>query len=287
MRLKVHITQELIDKFIRQGRGQGELWRYFPWWTVFDIASKGLRTRVRGVKTRRTHHLLSKLELIFFFLAEFSDAVLDIREQFPLLPQHETLTIASQLGIKHPLDPTTHFPVVVTTDFLLTVRHGASDRLQAWSVKYLKDLGNDRTLDKEEIQRRWWQSKEIPWRLFTERDVTPAQARNVRFLFPYKSVRALKGIPGDLIRHASDYLHDHIGPNAVLRDICTNYERNYKIEKGTGLLVARHLLANGHWPIDISHVISPTEPLIFRPAATSIGSALGNEPSEKHITGLA
>ncbi|MCS6325501.1 MAG: TnsA endonuclease N-terminal domain-containing protein [Nitrospira sp.] len=287
MRLKVHITQELIDKFLRQGRGQGELGRYFPWWTVFDIASKGSRTRVRGIKTGRTHHFLSLLELTFFFLAEFSDSVLDIREQYPLLPQTETLAIASQLGIKHSVDRLTHFPIVMTTDFLLTVRHGAADVLQAWSVKYLKDLRNRRTLDKEEVQRRWWESKHIPWKLFTEKDVTPAQAHNVRFLFPYKKSRALKGIPRDIIRHVSDYLQDNVRPNVLLRDLCADYEQRYTVEKGTGLLVARHLLANGQWPIDISQKLSPHEPLRFRPQPLMSGRLLPHGASQQFITSLA
>ena len=284
MRLKVHITQELIEKFVRQGRGGGELGRYYPWWTVFDIPSKGLRTRVRGIKTGRTHHLLSLLELTFFFLAEF---VLDIREQFPLLPQRETLAIAKQLGITHPVDRVTRCPIVLTTDFLLTVRCGPSDQLQAWSVKYLKDLRNLRTLDKEEVQRQWWQSKDIPWRFFTERDVTPAQARNVRFLFPYKKASSLKGIPTHIIRHATDYLHDHISPNAVLRELCLTYQERYSVAAETALLVARHLLAKGHWPIDISQVISPTEPLIFRDQTSTTRRPLAYGPSQELVTGLA
>lgn len=287
MRLKVHITQELIDKFLRQGRGQGELGRYFPWLTVFDIPSKGLRTRVRGIKTGRTHHFLSLLELTFFFLAEFSDSVLDIREQFPLLPQRETLAHANQLGIKHPVDPVTRFPIVMTTDFLLTVQLGGRDVLQAWSVKYLKDLRNRRTLDKEEVQRRWWESKHIPWKLFTEKDVTPAQALNVRFLFPYKKPRALKGIPSDVIRHTTEYLREHVGPNVILRELCANYDQHYPVEEGTGLLVARHLLANGHWPIDISHRISPHEPLRFRPQPLMPRRLLPHGASQQFNTSLA
>ncbi len=46
---------------------------------------------------------------------------MDIREQFPLLPIEETIIIAEELGIKHPTDPNTGEPVVMTTDFLVTV----------------------------------------------------------------------------------------------------------------------------------------------------------------------
>ncbi len=51
------------------------------------------------------------MERNYFYLTEFSDAVLDIREQFPLLPQEETIVIAEELGIKHPADPKTGDPI--------------------------------------------------------------------------------------------------------------------------------------------------------------------------------
>ncbi|MGP7816533.1 TnsA endonuclease N-terminal domain-containing protein [Niallia sp. 01092] len=52
---------------------------------------------------------------------EYSGFIVDIREQFPLLPIEETIIIAEELGIKHPTDPNTGEPVVMTTDFLVTV----------------------------------------------------------------------------------------------------------------------------------------------------------------------
>ena len=60
---------------------------------------------IKRYKTGRQHEFLSDLERNYFYLTEFSDAVLDIREQFPLLPQEETIVIAEELGIKHPADP--------------------------------------------------------------------------------------------------------------------------------------------------------------------------------------
>lgn len=64
------------------------------------------------------------MERNYYYLTEYSDFVVDIREQFPLLPLEETIVIAYELGIKHPIDPKKHEPIVVTTDFLLTVDKG-------------------------------------------------------------------------------------------------------------------------------------------------------------------
>lgn len=61
------------------------------------------------------------MERNYFYLTEYSDVVIDFREQFPVLPLEETRLIADELGIKHPTDPKTGEPILMTTDFLLTV----------------------------------------------------------------------------------------------------------------------------------------------------------------------
>lgn len=61
------------------------------------------------------------MERNYFYLTEYSDVVIDLREQFPVLPFEETRLIADELGIKHPTDPKTGEPIVMTTDFLLTI----------------------------------------------------------------------------------------------------------------------------------------------------------------------
>lgn len=85
---------------------------------IQDIASTGLASRIKGWKTGRVHHLLSKLETEYFYVLEWSNIVSDIREQYPLLPITETLEIAEQLGILHPTDPRTKESIVMTAQQL-------------------------------------------------------------------------------------------------------------------------------------------------------------------------
>lgn len=68
----------------KYGLGEGK--NYKPWLRVQDVKSKGIRSQIYGRKTQRIHHLLSSIESQLFYLNEFSDSVIDIREQFPLLP---------------------------------------------------------------------------------------------------------------------------------------------------------------------------------------------------------
>lgn len=88
-----------IEKWIKEGRGTGIGSEYKPWLNIQDVASMGRSTRLKGIKTNRQHEFLSDLERNYFYLTEYSDFVVDIREQFPLLPLEETIVIADELGI--------------------------------------------------------------------------------------------------------------------------------------------------------------------------------------------
>ncbi|MCC2456495.1 TnsA endonuclease N-terminal domain-containing protein [Bacillus cereus] len=106
-----------MEKWIKEGRGTGIGADYQPWLKIHDVSSLGRSTRLKGIKTSRQHEFLSDLERNYFYLTEFSDAITDVREKFPLLPQEETILIAEELGIKHPIDPKTNEPIVMKTDF--------------------------------------------------------------------------------------------------------------------------------------------------------------------------
>lgn len=86
-------------KWLKKGRGKGELADYKPWTKISDISSSGRSHRVFGHKTKRTHHLLSDLELATFLFLEWSPTVLDIREQCPL-KYDDTLTIVEEKQVR-------------------------------------------------------------------------------------------------------------------------------------------------------------------------------------------
>jgi hypothetical protein len=78
------LTHQAILNREQQGRGLGKGASYKPWTTVQDYAGMSKCSRIKGWKTGRTHHLLSPLEVLFFYLLEWDGSVTDIREQFPL-----------------------------------------------------------------------------------------------------------------------------------------------------------------------------------------------------------
>lgn len=106
-------NQKTINRFIREGRGSGRGKDYIPWIKIQDIASQGVSSRIRGNVVDRVHSFLSKLEISYFYLLEFSDGIIDIREQFPLFPVEDTELIARNLGVKYPRNPKTQEKIVM------------------------------------------------------------------------------------------------------------------------------------------------------------------------------
>jgi len=168
-----------FQRAIRQGFGQGSGTDYKPWLRVNDVKSKGLSTKIKGITSHRTHQFVSSIETQFFYFADHEPGVIDIREQFPLLPLNLSIRIASELGIKHPRVPGTSVENVMTTDFLLTVLTSSGERYLAVSAKPRDKLCDKRTMEKQEIERQWWSILGVPFRVFCGDDNTSIQARNL------------------------------------------------------------------------------------------------------------
>ncbi len=170
-----------FQRSLRNKYGLEEGTSYKPWIRVQDIPSQGTSSKIWGLKTQREHHLLSHNESVFFYLCEHSDRVIDIREQFPLLPLDHTLRIASSLNIKHPLVVSTKNPNVMTTDFLLTCQRDGQLSYEAICVKPAEELANKRTAEKIDIERVFWELLGVRFRIFVLTKQLKAQAANIKW----------------------------------------------------------------------------------------------------------
>jgi hypothetical protein len=117
-------TEAKFNRYIKESRGQGTGKEFLPWLMTYNVPSLGRRARDPGWKTGRLHHLLSDLDTYYFYLLEWSDPVIDIREKFPLLDVEAAQAIVFDMGIEYPKDKENKFPFVLTTDFMITIRDG-------------------------------------------------------------------------------------------------------------------------------------------------------------------
>lgn len=176
------LDSAILNRLQKERRGQGFGKDYKPFLTIRDVPSKGRVHRRPALTHNRIVHLLSDLELAAFLLFDWSSSVTDIREQFPLNPE-STIDIAKRLGIRHPAYK--GVIQVMTTDFLIDLELDGQLRNQAVSVKYSEDLENQRTLEKHELERRFWENEGVDWYVFTEQDVPVTTVKNIRWLAPH------------------------------------------------------------------------------------------------------
>ncbi len=261
--------EEAIQKLVREGKGQGELAEYQPWLTVRDVPSRGLSTRSKGWKTGRIHHLLSKLERKYFYVLEWSKIVADVREQYPLLPLDDTLAIAKQCGFGHPAipskdDPKELDPVVMTTDFFITLIVDGKRIEQARTVKYAADLQSASVLRKLEIERRFWEARQIDWGIVTEHDIPMVLADNVEFLYPNRYMDEDSRYSRRELYSMTTLLTKSVQESTLsLRHIALDCDTALGFEPGTSLSVAYFLIANRYWEIDMHVPIQPGKRLVL------------------------
>lgn len=252
-------SQGNSNKLTNHGRGRGTGINYQPALRIQDVPSKGLVTRIKGWKTGRIHHFMSKLELLYFFILEWSTQVTDIREQY-YLEQEITLAIAEKLNIRHPTNPRTKKEIVMTSDFVVTFRTPTGLIDHARTIKYAKDLRSARALEKLEIERLYWKAKGVDWGIVTEQEIDAVIAENVKWLHPYRDIVDIAPLSESVINQLEDLLTSLLlQEDLSLRDITDTCDEQFGLEAGSSLTAMRYLLANRRWLIDLSHPIQPSK----------------------------
>lgn len=271
---KRQTTKKQIEKREKEGRGQNHLENYKPWINIQDVASRGLSTRIKGWKTNRVHQFLSKLELSYFYLLEWSKEVIDIREQFPL-DLNETKAIAQELGVKHPTDPFTQESIVMTTDFVVTYKRGIGNYDKAVTIKYAKELHKKRVLEKFEIEKIYWKNRSINWAIVTENDINFTTVENVKWFHSYKNKESLPPDITDWNLTKSLFLMLQM----LAKEPCFLYQvtqlcdLELNLLKGQSINIFRYLAANHHFNLDITQPLNPRKK-VFLITKNSRGGAL-------------
>lgn len=247
-----------VEKMLKEGRGEGIGSNYKPWIRIQDVPSLGRVTRLKGIKTCRQHEFLSDLERNFFYILEYSDTVIDIREQFPLLPMEETILIAKELGIEHPKIPGTEEFVVMTTDFLISLNSNKGKIEVARTLKYKDDL-NKRVLEKYEIERMYWKNRGVDWSIVTEADIDKDIVNNISYVHGYSDITDLDCFVNigkhELKDLNYEFIKRIIDANKTMRSICNEFDNDMCLEKGSALSLFKYLVINKIINIDITQKI--------------------------------
>lgn len=174
-------TSKQVDHYISKKIWTKEYEEYEPFLTVRSFPSRGMSSRTKSNKSNRVIHTFSQLELDALYLFEYSNKVIDIREQYPLMYIEDTLRIAEEVNIKHPNYQGES--VYMTTDFFLTIQEGSKTYNVARTIKPSKDLENKRVIEKFEIERRYYEKNGIDFGILTEKELSRTLTHNMEAFY--------------------------------------------------------------------------------------------------------
>lgn len=205
MRTVKSFTPDLLDRFRREGRGCGTYTQYIPWHGVSRSEPSSLGRSHLMTWGGRQRNFLSDDEWVTSFFTPLTPGAVDLREQYPLSLEsshHElgaydlrlgtskypgTLEIAHQLGYRHPRvnGNGRSAPWVLTTDLLLTlVNESGARKLLGIACKPTAKL-DDRKKQLIDIERTYWQVRNVEWLLITPEQYDEAIELTLRNSFQW------------------------------------------------------------------------------------------------------
>lgn len=244
---------EVVKRFNKEGRGKGDGVNYKPWLTTHDVASKGCCVRAFGRTVPRIYHLLSHLEMNFFYQLDHTPGVTDIKEQYPL-DLNLTQMLAFNADIKHP--QINGYPAVMTTDFY----YCENGEWKAAAVKPSSELVRERVSEKLKIERLYWEKHGIQWRIVTEENLNRTLTMNLIWLYTGENFEVL--VPSEKLRECLQkaFLELYSDMSVPFTAIVEVIEKECELRMGTVLQLFKKLIISNQIQIDLTKTINTFEP---------------------------
>ncbi|WP_051640959.1 heteromeric transposase endonuclease subunit TnsA [Bacillus sp. MB2021] len=247
-----NFNESKMKRYIKEGRGQGTGKDYKPWVEISDYSSMGRASRVLG-KSGRIHHLQSDNQLRAFLFFEFLDDVIDIRESYPLLDVMEVIDDKEGLRFDKFCNKEGE-QLVICTNFLLTVKEpDGREKLVARTVKNTTELIKKITLEKLEIERRYWSAKNIDWKIITEKQLPKQVCKNIEWVretLLEDSVVDKKSLSQMLLTYLLNNME------IPLKELLKAFDKSEDVATGTALYFFRYLIAKKEIKVNMKEKIN-------------------------------
>jgi len=258
-------TEKKLEQMWAEGRGSGMGAAYAPFLQVGDFPSSGRVRRVWSPKLGRSVHLFSDVEWSCFLVLEWSREVVDIREQYPL-PLELTMEVARQASIRYPRYRGTSVDMVITVDFLVTMRRGGKETHHIFDAKRSEDVEDETTMARLEIARRAVAALEIPHHPVAHTKIPSQQVKNIEWIRDaWLKDGEEEPQPGFwnaiTVRMATDLASHSVNRAMSLSDYCSSFDERFGVVPGSGLRAARLLMLQRALQPDLSLPALNSRPL--------------------------
>ncbi|MDF1617309.1 TnsA endonuclease N-terminal domain-containing protein [Petrocella sp. FN5] len=239
-------NNNVLQKRIKEGRGEGFKENYKPWILSEDLSSMGSSYRLLGIKTNRLHHLFSKTMYELLLLAEYADAVIDIRENYPLFDLFEVVPQIEDFNMKNFRDKDSNKLFIQAVSFFLTCRDAQGKEYQvARSVKYASELEKKITMDRMEIFKRYFNEKNIDWKIVTNKQINKVVISNIEYFREGATTISLVDFDDNEIEELIEVLiYRLLNSDDVIELILRNFENDYDINRSESVVILKNIFWN-------------------------------------------
>lgn len=128
-------------------------------------------------------------------------------------------------------------------------------------MKSSKILERKTTLEKLEMERRYWQIKGVDWAIVTEKDINRDKAKNIEWAL--SSIHMLPDMrfnEDDIVELGSALQFRLANSTKSIRSVIADFDYDYALDTGTGLFLFRYLVAVKAIKIDMETPIDLNAP---------------------------
>ncbi|MFB6367710.1 TnsA endonuclease C-terminal domain-containing protein [Paenibacillus elgii] len=272
-------TEAKFKRFLAEGRGKGEKESYRPWLQVHDLKSRGRSTRFYSKKEKRVIHIFTDTQLFIALLLEWDEKVLSYKEQYPLIDTQAIIEELDELLIKRLKGKASEVPHVMLTTFLVTAVDDMGKEYQyARTLKDEAELNKKPTIERLEIQRRWWQSRNINFGIITPNEIPVQRSKNIQWVITSQNVQD-HGITGSEMENYAEQLQQLLlRDHGTVGSVLSAFDTYNRLEVGTGVLIFRYLIANRYITINMDSEIN------LQSTAIEMGISIpkGNKGEQRH-----
>ena len=159
--------------------------------------------------------------------------------------------MAHLLGIKHPTHPKTKEPIIITTDFVLTVDNKKDSNFHAISIKPDGEFIKLRALEKIDLERVCWELLDVRFSYYTGNEYTRNQSKNIEW-----ATSPFRENPTVFSKEQIDYVISILNLGQVLiEDVCNHLISKNIVSHNDALSLIRLLIAEKHIDVDLNYNI--------------------------------
>jgi hypothetical protein len=271
MIIKLNKASKLIEAWLNKlAKGQ-----YEPWIKVWSGPKGTRRHFFNGIKSNRNHHFLSDGEKRLGLVREALPETVDFYEQYPLYDIDLCIQLSVEMGIKYPVDENGEACVLSTDLFCQEIDFTTGEIIKvARTYKpiatFLKETKHPvsitRTLQKLELERRYYQEKKIPFHIETDLNISKNHADNL--VWTRKSAEYLQ----EFVHHSEKFTYEFINiaisrPESHITELIELTKRKLGISFSDGMALFQWGIWSQLIPADLEQPIYMFEPLMLKEAA--------------------